>query len=391
MSLLLNLLTTILVLASFAVYFYRDNNHILIENHLPTTTTTRHLQQQQQQQQNEIITDVTLTQLTLQMLDCNTTHGNVQKKLQTCDSRICYEPLPTPRPTKKIRDFSTLRFHLAHPLIQTCLQIKKTVKGGTIYLQYLDKSFVTMTKNWICNVLEFKTVLPRTVFVVTDSIAYDALTLFSKSQVEPKQNPPLNVVLVPFTPQQANGKDLDYGTLQYYDLMLFRSGIDWQLMANGIEFMTVESDAVWHKDPSDIIFSTSGDIITSNDRPPGEPTLISHGFSLFRNRPRVVELKLTILLKQEENFGATGDAGNEQGAIMELLAGEFNDLKLNFLSTDLFVNGLRFTDPSCSSCIVRQNNWVIGNQKKIERAKLAGFWYLKKENDVDVCFNMPRG
>jgi hypothetical protein len=379
---ILDTLSLVLLILCIIVYQSReDDGENIIKNEQQQEEKKHRLVQHRHYQKNKLHSVNVSNNLKQKIIQCNTTILALEFQLQQCKlSRPCHFN-PQKNKNTIIRDFHTLRFPLFHPLLEIGFHIQKTItRGGPIYMQYLDKSYITMTKSWICNVIPFETILPRTIFVTTDQIAHDALVEFSHSVLR-RVLPLLNVILIPFIPHTANGKDLDYGTLQYYDMMLFRSGIDWQLLKNGIEFMTIEADAVWHQDPSSIIFSTPGDIITGNDRPPGEIPLVSHGFSLYRSNPRVVEFLLTLLVKQEENFGSIGDSGNEQHIMTNLLQNEFHDLQVTFLNQNQFVNGEQFEDLNCPHCVVRQNNWVVGNQNKIERAKGMKFWYLDDDDE----------
>ena len=149
--------------------------------------------------------------------------------------------------------------------------------------------------------------------------------------------------------------------------------------------MIIESDAYWSVDPSSEIFGREGDVVTGNDRLPHEEPLISHGFSLFRARPRVIEFEVACVLKQEAIFGSTGDAGNEQLHIAEMLRREFHDLKVTYLPVDKFVNGKYFTSRYVilNEPLVRQNNWIVGNAAKVTRAKQMGFWFVSQ--DFETC------
>ena len=52
---------------------------------------------------------------------------------------------------------------------------------GVVILHLLNEGFIEMTKSWICNVRRYDGVLAKTVFVVTDQVAYDALATFDKT------------------------------------------------------------------------------------------------------------------------------------------------------------------------------------------------------------------
>jgi hypothetical protein len=91
-------------------------------------------------------------------------------------------------------------------------------------------------------------VLPKTLFVATDRAAYAALVALDAS---------LNVVLDPYDAAPAS---MRYGQTAYYKYMLLRTGLISELLASGLALWLVESDAVWLRDPTDVVLGTDGDL-----------------------------------------------------------------------------------------------------------------------------------
>eukprot|EP00912_Choanoflagellata_sp_UC4_P002168 UC4_evm7s1370 len=248
---------------------------------------------------------------------------------------------------------------------------------GVAIIQVFNDGFIEMTKSWVCNVKRFDKVLDRTVFVATTKTSYQKMKNF---------NDDLKVVLIPF---HATG-DLSYGKYSYFDYMLFRSWLIFDLLRSGVTLWIIESDAVWLKNPIDLVLETKGDIVTANNAAPPRKEL-SGGFLLLRPTELTIKLWAKMVYRFEsimndihadENIG---NAGSEQIQLNILISRE-RGLKVVFLPVPEFISGLwyrgeyKFSKEKQS--LVIQNNWLIGNEDKIGRAKKYNHWYL---NDNGNC------
>ena len=239
---------------------------------------------------------------------------------------------------------------------------------GFVNVQFLNRGYVEMTKSWICNVQSFPGVLEKTMFIATDQYSYDTLLMF---------DPELNVVLERYeTP-----KDLKYGQYAYYDFMLFRTKLLLQLLKHDIVVWLTESDAVWLKDPSDVVLHTKGDMVTMSDAPPPEK-LLQGGFQLLRPTKPTLSVWTKLLAMFQKKMSGTkkgtemNDSGSEQLMLNSLIRKEPN-LKMQWLDWHLFAPGLYYRNKNkFSRPMVILNNWIIGNAAKIARSKKWNHWYL---------------
>jgi hypothetical protein len=262
---------------------------------------------------------------------------------------------------------------VVRPLITTVQHAARLhAKHNVVVLQLLNEGYVEMTKSWICNVRRFGTVLSMTLFVTTDQVAYDALTAFDTT---------LHVVLEPYTAP----KTMQYGQSTYYNYMLFRTKLITILLDSNLTLWLTESDAVWLKDPTNIVLETEGDMVTmSDDRPPRK--LLQGGFQLLRptdatkrvwTRMRdAFETKMKIVSKQE-----IGDHGSEQ-LMLDSMISKDAELRVGWLDPQKFVPGLWYKDTSYQKTLpapaVILNNWIVGNDAKVARAKEWGHWFLEQ-------------
>ena len=262
------------------------------------------------------------------------------------------------------------------------IQLGKIMQAryGFVNIQLLNHGYVEMTKSWICNVRSFPGVLEKTMFITTDQNAYDQLINFDSE---------LNVALELYeTP-----KDLTYGQYAYYDFMLFRTKLLLQLLKNDIVIWLTESDAVWLKDPSDVVLNTKGDMVTMSDGPPPQK-ILQGGFQLLRpTKPTVnVWTKLLTMFQNKMSAAKKGkemnDSGSEQLMLNSLIRKEPH-LNMQWLDWHLFAPGLYYRDKNkFPQPMIILNNWIKGNSAKIARSKKWNHWYLNKNGQCKNRENM---
>ena len=251
-------------------------------------------------------------------------------------------------------------------------------KHGVVAIQLLNEGYVEMTLSWICNVKHFPGVLERTLFIATDQIAYDDLTDWDSS---------LKVVHVNYEAPKA----LSYGQYAYYAFMLFRTRLLCHLLANDVTLWLIESDALWIRDPTDEVLATEGDMVTMSDGKP--PTLVLQGgFQLLRPTKATISVWAKLLRQFAETMersraGADmGDKGSEQLMMNKLIR---NEPELNFawLDPSHYFPGLYYREPDYAATAkepkVILNNYIIGNDAKMARAKEWGHWFLMADLTCD--------
>lgn len=244
-------------------------------------------------------------------------------------------------------------------------------KNGFVNVQFLNEGYIEMTKSWICNIRHFPSdILHKTLFITTDEKAYKALTVFDAS---------LSVILEPY----STPKDLTYGQYAYYDFMLFRTKLLLRFLKNKITIWLTESDAVWLRDPTEVVVKTHGDMVTMSDNLP-PVKLYQGGFQLLRPTKPTLDVwtKLVKMFKRKMEDTKKGTEMNDSGSeqlMLNSLVKQSSDLKLKWLNSEAFVSGQyykhreKYNDP-----IVILNNWIKGNKAKVDRAKKYNHWYLNK-------------
>lgn len=248
---------------------------------------------------------------------------------------------------------------------------------GVVMIQMLNDGFVDMTKSWVCNVRIYPGLLENVLFIATDESSYNELKSFNNS---------LHVIKILYDAP----KKLSYGDHDYFSFMLFRTELLIKLLEREVPIFLIESDAVWLDDPTSLVLSTPGDIVTMSDTLPPR-TVLQGGFQLLRPTAPTVSVWKKLLhqfedvLQQADKDKYLGDGGSEQLMLDKLIRRE-PELKVSWLPREYFVPGIYYRDPKFAASITNPkvilNNYIVGIDKKIERAKQWNHWFL---NDDGSC------
>ncbi|XP_070537481.1 uncharacterized protein [Ptychodera flava] len=290
-------------------------------------------------------------------------NGNVQSL-----SRGMLTP-PTTKNTSNEQNFDLL----------STVEKTRRLKGWVI-VQILNLGYINMTKSWICNV-ECMNVLPFTIFVTSDSQAYWALR---------EWKPHLNVVLQKF----GNSKSMKFHEDSYNEFMGYRVRIVDSILNTGVAVFLVESDAVWLANPTNFIerYSNVDIVATANNAGQEDKTAMA-GF-IFLNATSWTRRIWKELRERLDHISAayhngTGRTIADMGILNGLIRRE--GLKIQWLPDDQFFSGQWYRKPELRDIpkqpVVIQNNYIVGNGRKEERAKLWNHWFLS--NSTNECIGNP--
>ena len=238
---------------------------------------------------------------------------------------------------------------------------------GFVFVQFVNYAYIPLTLNWICNAPPG--VLEQTVFFASDSYTEATLRAYRYRKVE-------NVFL-----QEYRSPQLTYGQHDYYSFMLFRLRLVENLLRARISLWLIESDSTWFSDPSSIITTyTNMDVIAGQDALLNESYPEAGNIYLNSSSTATRRMILSLIAEQQNSLenlrtGHVGNNGNE----MLMLPKHLKHVKWSFLPKRLFVGGLWYSNAAFRSSvepIVIQNNWIVGNEQKIKRAKEWGHWFI---------------
>ena len=177
------------------------------------------------------------------------------------------------------------------------------------------------------------------------------------------------------------------------------------LLKGGDSVFIVESDAMWLKDPGVYLERYSNcDFVAGNDR----VTKVKQaecGFIFLNNTVGIIDLWTELYVKLQQNWELMNQGNSGVSKIVRAKRlGRLNEMVLfnNLLSENRvkngggklsecwfpisdFPNGLWYQGKVVSDDpVVIQNNYIKGNDRKIERAKKFGHWFLGEEDECMI-------
>ena len=256
-----------------------------------------------------------------------------------------------------------------------------------------------MVKSWTCNTKTMEGVHENTLLIV-DEPGKKLLDDF-----EPAKG--MHIVLDSL-PEKMQGS-WDWGTLGYWLATQNRFHTILDIIALGkVPVMIIEPDAVWIENPLDdpAIADSDADIVGFTDGDEGANRI---GFGFLRMNPTDVVINLLTMAGESVDSAlkaASEEAEDEPSFLVSNVTGEqdfFTRLVTSFKSEHSDVKlvemlpgcrypcGAWFFNPTAvnEKCrekdpgpmVVLQNNWIIGNEAKMVRAKGWGHWFLAEKED----------
>ncbi|XP_077868708.1 uncharacterized protein LOC144359421 [Saccoglossus kowalevskii] len=257
-------------------------------------------------------------------------------------------------------------------LLGICRNILR--KHKSVIIQCLTAGFLEMTKNWICNV-ECLGILSNVLFITTDLEVYKELLHF---------NSKINIIHIEYTTL----KSIHFGQAGYWKYMVFRVGIIRFLLRNEINVFITESDAVWLQNPMPLIENDGKfDIIAQVDN--AKRNFICGGF-LYLNCTGVTRQVWGQVFQGMENAVMDWDDSeikdnqamyNDQRKLNKAI--KRLPVRVRRLPIKRFSNYDNWDPDKPSQPFVIQNNWIIGNENKIARAKRFDHWFLTDSHNSE--------
>ena len=257
---------------------------------------------------------------------------------------------------------------------------------GYISLIIVNEAFLSIAKSWLCNTEFMKGVWQSTLFIATSHKVARELGSWDSNGRHPN--------VVTWNVLSEMNVEMEYGDVSYFRLMLRRLSLYLLLAQTGVNFLITEADSVWS---TNVLASLTQRGISH--LPSIMPGIDEHthmmGFCLVTSlKPGVIDMYKTLKSKFKRKLekykslkahAHIGDAGNEQHLFTEFLTQKEstnNGFTFQTMPKDLYVSGIWYKSKNRRKCprpFAIQNNWIIGNAAKIERAKRFGHWYLSRD------------
>ncbi|GAB1597720.1 UDP-D-xylose:L-fucose alpha-1,3-D-xylosyltransferase 1-like [Argonauta hians] len=263
-------------------------------------------------------------------------------------------------------------------VIQETVTIAKEImkKHNVVLFTFINNAYLPFVYSWLCNTVHMN-VHKQTLFITTDFISKEKF----------KRDWP-DVKVVVMHEASLNGNQ-SYSKVGYIKLMVKRSEVLNSLLQNNIEILLFEVDCLWVSNPIDECRKRAlkNDIVVTCIA--GIKTSIAGGF-LYMKPTKPTKTLWAELNKKMRHLGheidkkddksSVSEAKNDQMFLMRLIQNRFGGIKYEVLPYDSFTDGkwylMKFEERKKKKVIILNNNWVIGNTVKINRAKKFGHWFI---------------
>ncbi|XP_045180100.2 uncharacterized protein LOC123539513 [Mercenaria mercenaria] len=260
------------------------------------------------------------------------------------------------------------------------------LNSRTVLFTVINEAYLPFAYSWLCNTKPMN--IHKSVLIVT-----------TDKQAKAKLNsdwPEINIISMDIDNLRGNQS---YSQVGYIKITVKRTEmIQFLLMAN-IDVFVFEVDCLWLANPlPGISFNQQDDIIV-NPVAGTNNEIFASGFIWLRStcRAKIIWQKVTDLMVAlgekvkhlpETTVLETYEDENEQKYLAKLIREGYADVTLKILPLEMYADGqwYKFTEVERLKLhpIVINNNWIIGNDAKIERAKLWNHWFVRTDLTCDM-------
>lgn len=253
----------------------------------------------------------------------------------------------------------------------------------TVMVTMVNDAYLPFTYSWLCNT---KTMgIHKSVLIITtDKISKDNLT---------RDWPEISVVAMDLP---NSGGDQAYSHVGYVKIMIKRTEMLLSIVMADVEMFLFEVDCLWFDNPVPQFHNLTGYDILVNPVS-GRETVYAGGFLYLyaTDKAKALWKKLT---EQMINLGVKiskfadtkyiSESDNDQQYLSALITSRYGGITIKELSLTDYPDGkwyeLTEDDKKKTRPYVVNNNWVIGNKNKIERAKKFKHWFIHDDLTCDM-------
>lgn len=254
-------------------------------------------------------------------------------------------------------------------------------QGGFVSVTIVNKAFLTTAHSWLCNVREMDIEPPGIVWIATDQQSFDELSKVAGTKA------------LLFGMQGGKNTGNEYGQPGYWQLMLERTLLFLKVLQHGVAVFAFETDQIWLRDPLPYIHELvhdGADVVGTMD----SRNEIGGNFLYLQPSIPFVKLYSEVYHRFLRYYVAEGLASkardsytyipNDQSQLTSLV---LYDVEFRFkfpvvfraLNTEIFVDGRwyenRYQSTESKHPVLINNNFLVGVDKKIKRAKKVGHWF----------------
>ncbi|KAL4236238.1 hypothetical protein ACF0H5_004625 [Mactra antiquata] len=249
----------------------------------------------------------------------------------------------------------------------------------TVMVTIVNAAYVPFAFSWLCNTQSMGIHSSILVLSTSDS---------ARNELKMRW-PDIRVVSLNLSISDAKQ---DYSTVEYVKIMIHRAELFKALLNAGHEVMLFEFDYVWFENPLPRLQKMNDVDMLVNPVSGTDKTVINGGliylFPTEKTKSLWAQLtcklqELVKELRELQSSSAVSESTNDQTFLSGLWRAGYANISSRELSLDDFADGQWYTTPEEDrklwNPVMISNNWVIGNDRKIERAKEFGHWFLKDD------------
>ena len=253
--------------------------------------------------------------------------------------------------------------------------------GDVILITMVNQAFLPFAFSWLCNTKNMN-VHKQVLLVATDKESYKQLR---------EKWPKVRTAFWQLDDSLKGG--LKYSHAGYVRYMMLRTDMLKELIVNKHEILLFEVDCLWMRNPlpSFLADRKRYDLIGTEI---GTQKEMAGGFIYFQPTKITIEEwekltkaleKATEEMKRLPNDKYVSEGINDQVFLQKIL--KRRGVQYKMFHGDKYPDGkwysLSEADRRKTRPYLINNNWVVGNEAKITRAKKWGHWFIKSDNSCD--------
>lgn len=257
-------------------------------------------------------------------------------------------------------------------LVQAAADIFR--RRGVVLFAVINDAYFDFAASWCCNTAAMGDLHERVLFVTTDVTTGQRLkTLWPK------------LTVVSFNTSGFSGAQ-EYSKAGYVRITAERTRLVLRLLEAGLRMLLFEVDCLWLSDPLPLLTAREGDIIAtkvtnSADTASGflllNPTTAT--VSLWRRLTQAM-MELHVRLEKSKDSHLVPEELDDQPFLTGLVKRKYAGIRIVYMPPETFPDGKWYGLPASARAVPPQpviinNNWVIGKDAKVRRAKAFGHWF----------------
>ncbi|XP_041349561.1 UDP-D-xylose:L-fucose alpha-1,3-D-xylosyltransferase 3-like [Gigantopelta aegis] len=244
-------------------------------------------------------------------------------------------------------------------------------RGLPVLLALVNKAYLPFVYSWLCNTM-YMGIHRQVLFITTDSYSEKKIT---------KDWPDVGAFTVLDLDELSGAQE--YSKVGYVRLVVRRTEITLTLLKERIKLLLFEVDCLWFANPLSLCEKEAKgyDIVAASVS--NRPGMVGFGFLYMLPTNTMIafwELHTHSGCRSRTLAGSEAD----QPYLNRLIKAKYAGIKVNMLPLNLLADGwwynLSDKEKKNIKPLIVNNNWVVGNKGKIQRAKRFGHWFWIEES-----------